>query len=112
MTTEPFTVINVADGDALGWARLTTGEQEILLATSSGQAIRFSEDSVRPMGLPASGVLGIKLDDETDGIVGMDLVMPNSFVWSITDNGLAKATPIEEYPLQNRYCLLYTSRCV
>jgi len=103
VTTEPFTVINVAEGDSLGWARVTTGEQEVLLATSSGQAIRFSEESVRPMGLPASGVLGIKLEDETDGIVGMDVVTANSFLWSITDNGLAKATPIEEYPLQNRY---------
>lgn len=103
VTTEPFTIINVADDDALGWARATTGAQEVLLATSSGQAIRFSEDSVRPMGLPASGVMGIKLDSETDGVVGMDLVAPKAFLLSITDNGLAKATPIDDYPLQNRY---------
>ncbi len=103
VTTEPFTVMNVAEDDALGWARLTTGAQEILLATSSGLAIRFGEDSVRPMGLPASGVMGIKLDNETDGVVGMDLVSANGFLWSITDNGLAKATPIDDYPLQNRY---------
>ena len=103
VTTEPFTVINVADDDALGWARLTNGAQEVLLATSSGLAIRFSEDSVRPMGLPASGVMGIKLDSETDGVVGMDLVAPDGYLWSITDNGLAKATPINDYPLQNRY---------
>ncbi len=103
VTTEAFTVINVADDDALGWARVTSGAQEVLLATSSGQAIRFSEDSVRPMGLPASGVMGIKLDSETDGVVGMDIVAPNAFLWSITDNGLAKATPIDDYPLQNRY---------
>ncbi len=103
VTTEPFTVINVADDDALGWARLTNGAQEVLLATSSGLAIRFSEDSVRPMGLPASGVMGIKLDSETDGVVGMDLVAPDGYLWSITDNGLAKATPIDDYPLQNRY---------
>ena len=102
VTTEPFTVINVAEDDALGWARVTTGAQEVLLSTSSGLAIRFSEDSVRPMGLPASGVMGIKLD-ETDGVVGMDLVAPGGFLWSITDNGLAKATPIDDYPLQNRY---------
>ena len=103
VTTEPFTIMNVAEDDALGWARMTTGENEVLLATSSGLAIRFSEDTVRPMGLPAAGVMGIKLDNETDGVVGMDLVAPNSFLWSITDNGLAKATPIDEYPLQNRY---------
>ncbi len=103
VTADPFIVINVAEDDALGWAKITSGDQEVLLATSSGQAIRFNEDAVRPMGLPASGVLGIKLDSDTDGIIGMDIVTPNSFVWSITDNGLAKATPIEEYPLQNRY---------
>ncbi len=103
VTTDPFTVINVAEDDALGWARRTTGEDEVLLATSGGQAIRFSEEAVRPMGLPASGVLGIKLDGETDGLVGMEIFRPDSFVFSITDNGLAKATPIDEYPVQNRY---------
>ncbi|WP_374686665.1 DNA gyrase subunit A [Promineifilum sp.] len=103
VTTEPFAVMNVAEDDALGWARVTSGEQEILLVTSSGQAIRFSEDSVRPMGLPAAGVMGIKLDSEEDGIVGMDVVTPGGFLWSITENGLAKATPLEDYPLQNRY---------
>jgi DNA gyrase subunit A len=103
VTAEPFTVMNVADDDMLGWARVTTGEDEIILVTSSGQAIRFSEDTVRPMGLPASGVMGIKMDSETDGVIGMDLFVPESFLWSITDNGLAKATPLTEYPLQNRY---------
>ena len=103
VTTEPFTVMNVAEDAALGWARVTSGENEVLLATSSGMAIRFAEDSVRPMGLPAAGVMGIKLDSETEGVVGMDLVAPKGFLWSITDNGLAKATPIEDYPLQNRY---------
>ena len=103
VTTEPFTVINVAEDDALGWARMTSGTHEVLLSTSSGMTIRFSEDSVRPMGLPASGVMGIKLDSETDGVVGMDLVAAGGFLWSITDNGLAKATPIDDYPLQNRY---------
>jgi DNA gyrase subunit A len=103
VTTDPFVIINVADNDSLGWARLTAGNQEVLLATSSGQAIRFNEETVRPMGLPAAGVLGIKIDSDTDGVIGMDIVSPDSFVWSITDNGLAKASPIDEYPLQNRY---------
>jgi DNA gyrase subunit A len=103
VTTDPFVIINVADNDSLGWARLTTGNREVLLATSSGQAIRFNEETVRPMGLPAAGVLGIKIDSDTDGVIGMDIVTPDSFVWSITDNGLAKASPIDEYPLQNRY---------
>ncbi len=103
VTAEPFTVINVAEDDALGWAKLTDGAQEVILATSGGMAIRFSEETVRPMGLPASGVMGIKFDNDTEGIVGMDLVQSGDFVFSITDNGFAKATPVEEYPLQNRY---------
>ena len=103
VTSDPFTLINVAEDDALGWARVTLGNQEVFLATSSGQAIRFNEETVRPMGLPAAGVLGIKLDSETDGVIGMDVVGEEVFVWSITDNGLAKATPVEDYPLQNRY---------
>jgi DNA gyrase subunit A len=103
VTAESFPVMNVAEDDALGWARITTGDDELLLVTSSGQAIRFSEDSVRPMGLPAAGVMGIKLDSETDGVVGMDIYVPDGFLWSVTDNGLAKATPVTDYPLQNRY---------
>jgi DNA gyrase subunit A len=58
---------------------------------------------VRPMGLPAGGVMGIKLDDEADGIVAVELVAPGSLVWSVTDDGLAKATPINQYPTQGRY---------
>jgi DNA gyrase subunit A len=103
ITSAPFTVINVADTDALGWARLTRGQDEVILFTAAGQVIRFQEETVRPMGLPAGGVLGIKLADEADGIVGMELAQAGSYAWSITDNGLAKATLLEQYPVQGRY---------
>jgi DNA gyrase subunit A len=103
ITGEPFVVINVAEGDSLGWAKLTTGEDQIMLATAAGQAIRFKEEEVRAMGLPAGGVLGIKLADEADGLVGMDVVQSEGYLWSITDNGLAKATPMAEYPTQGRH---------
>lgn len=102
ITTTPFTVMRVEEGDSLGWARLTTGENEVLLATAAGQLIRFKEDEVRPMGLPAGGVAGIKLQDETDGVIGVELAQPETFIWSISDNGFAKASPIEEYPTQGR----------
>ena len=52
ITSDPFVVMNVQDDDALGWAKLTTGEDEVILATALGQAIRFDESEVRPMGLP------------------------------------------------------------
>ncbi len=100
---EPFEVMNVPENDALGWARLTTGEDEVILATAAGQVIRFKEDSVRPMGLPAGGVMGIKLAGDTDGVIGMDVVDSEGYIWSITDNGLAKASPLSQYPTQGRY---------
>jgi DNA gyrase subunit A len=103
ISSETFTVINVSDEDSLGWASLTDGDKEVLLATASGQVIRFVEESVRPMGLNAGGVMGIKMADDSDGIVAMDLVRPDTHVWSITDNGLAKATAMSQYPTQGRY---------
>lgn len=103
ITSDPFTVINVADDDSLGWARFTNGGEDVVLVSASGQAIRFKEDDVRPMGLPAGGVNGIKLANEMDGLIHMGVVEENSFLWSMTDNGLEKATPINEYPTQGRY---------
>ncbi|MBK9053505.1 MAG: DNA gyrase subunit A [Chloroflexi bacterium] len=102
ITTTPYTIMRVDDGDALGWAKLTTGDNEIMLGTAAGQLIRFKEEDVRPMGLPAGGVAGIKLQDEADGVIGVELARPETFVWSISDNGFAKATAIEEYPVQGR----------
>jgi DNA gyrase subunit A len=103
ITSQPFTVMNVPDEDALGWAELTSGEDEVMLATAAGQAIRFKEEEVRPSGLPAGGVYGIKLANEADGVIAMSVVDPAGYLWSITDNGLAKATPMSEYPTQGRH---------
>lgn len=103
ITTDIFTVMNVSDDDMLGWVRITTGEDEVFLATRSGQLIRFDENDVRSMGLPAGGVNGIKLGGDSDGICMMDVVQPDGYVWSVTNNGLAKATLMEEYPQQKRY---------
>jgi DNA gyrase subunit A len=103
ITTTPFSVINVADDDALGWAKATSGSDEIFLATALGQVIRFKEEEVRPMGLSAAGVMGIKLANDLDGVIAMDVVQPDAYLWSITNNGMAKATPLEQYPLQGRY---------
>ena len=103
ITSEPFVVINVAEDDALGWAAVTSGEDEVLLVTALGQAIRFKEEEVRPMGLPAGGVMGIKLASDVDGVVAMSVVDPAAYLWSITDNGLAKVTELSQYPTQGRY---------
>ncbi len=103
ITSAPFTVMNVTKHDSLGWARLTQGEQELILVTAAGQAIRFREETVRPMGLPAGGVMGVKLADEADGVVAMEVVNPDAYLWSITDNGLARATQLKAYPTQGRH---------
>jgi len=103
ITSNPFVVINVPDDDALGWAQLTSGENEVILSTASGQTIRFTEQEVRPMGLPAGGVMGIKMENDTDGLVGLDIFNEEGYLWSITDNGLAKTTPLSAYPRQGRY---------
>ncbi len=107
ITSNPFTVIGIGKDDALGWAKLSTNDGDIMLATSAGQLIRFDETKVRSTGLAAGGVIGIKLADDSDGVVAMELITPeiirkNPYVWSVTDNGLARATPLSKYPKQGR----------
>jgi len=97
-----FTVMSVDDGDELGWAALTWGDQEVLLVTRRGQAIRFSEKNVRPMGLPAGGVMGIKLG-EGDRVVAMDVVQGRGSLFVATSAGYGKWTSLAEYPTQRRY---------
>ena len=97
-----FTVMSVDEGDELGWAALTRGDQEVLLVTRKGQAIRFSEEDVRPMGLPAGGVMGIKLG-RGDQVVAMDLVRARASLFVVTSAGYGKWTPLAEYPAQGRY---------
>jgi DNA gyrase subunit A len=89
-------------GDELGWARLTHGDQEIILVTEQGQALRFGEDEVRPMGRSAGGVNAIKLSGN-DRVASMDVVKPGAELLVITKNGFGKRTPLTEYPAQGRY---------
>lgn len=102
ISSNAFKVMNVGDGEELGWASYTTGENEILLVTAQGQAIRFSENDVRPTGLPSGGMRGIKLAGQKDQVVGANVVVENQYVWTITDNGLALIAPAAEFPTQGR----------
>lgn len=101
MSSNAFTVMNVGDS-ALGWVFPTSGQDEILLVSFQGQAIRFNEDEVRPTGLPAGGMRGIKLAEQRDSVIGAAVVRPDEYVWTITDNGLAKISALSEYPAQGR----------
>jgi DNA gyrase subunit A len=101
-SAQPFTLSRVNDGDALRWALLTDGTKEILLAASSGFAIRFKEEEVRPMGLVAAGVNGIKLGIG-DEVVGADVMPARGEIFMIASDGKAKRVPVNDFPTQGRY---------
>jgi DNA gyrase subunit A len=95
-------VMGFDNGDTLFEAFLTPGDGEVVLVSSAGQAIRFTEDSVRPMGLPAAGVMGMKLGDK-DQLVGAGLVKSRGDLVIVTTQGFGKRTGLEEFPPQGRY---------
>ncbi len=95
-------VMNVDDADELAWVHVSSGKQEIILVTEQGKAIRFAENDVRPMGLAAGGVLGIKLSAD-DRLVGADLVKSRANLLVVTRAGYGKWTALTEYPTQKRY---------
>ena len=101
-TGHSFTLVKVKDEDKLGWIRLTDGKAEILLVTADGIAIRFHEDEVRPMGLVAAGVGGIKLGAR-DVVIGMELIPRRGDILFLTSDGKAKRVAIDQFPRQGRY---------
>ncbi len=96
-----FTAINVDEADTLEWVRMTAGGGEVVLVTVQGQAIRFAEEEVRPMGLNAGGVRGISLDAR-DAVAGMDVVVERRDLLVLSENGYAKRTVLSQYPTQGR----------
>ncbi len=95
-------VMGLDEDDSLLTAFITTGNDEVVLASSAGQAIRFTEESVRPMGLPAGGVMGMKLAVK-DVLAGAGPVKPRGDLMIITDKGYGKRVGLEQFPVQGRY---------
>jgi DNA gyrase subunit A len=93
--------ITLEDNDELDWVRATTGSQEIILVTERGQALRFSERQVRPMGRPAAGVAGIRLK-EGDAVTSAEVVDPDGDLLIVTAKGYGKRTPLKEYSPKGR----------
>lgn len=93
--------ISLEDGDELIAARLTLGENELLMASSKGKCIRFHEKTVRAMGRTAGGVKSMKIDAD-DYIVDMSVIRENEAVMTITRNGYGKLTDVNEYRVQGR----------
>ncbi len=97
--------IGVRDGDSLIQARLTNGNNQLILAVRSGKAIRFPESTVRDMGRTASGVRGIKLQDANDAVIGMVCVDPDvekTTILVVSEKGFGKRTYLEDYRITNR----------
>ncbi len=97
-----FILAKVNDGDRLGWVRLTDGKSEILLMTALGMAIRFTENDIRPMGLVAAGVMGIKLQQD-DEVVGVELLKRTTEIFMVATDGSAKRVTAAQFPVQGRY---------
>lgn len=102
--TNGVNAITVREGDELLEARLTNGHHHIMLAIRSGRAIRFPEESVRPMGRTASGVRGIKLADEkSDYVIGMITIEDQEKnILVVSEKGYGKRSDIEDYRITNR----------
>lgn len=93
--------VNLDEGDELSWVRLTGGENDLLVATRLGMAIRFNESDVRSMGRAARGVKAIALRDG-DEVVGMSILRPNGLVLTVSETGFGRLSPIDDYSLQRR----------
>jgi DNA gyrase subunit A len=102
-SSQSFVLVRVNEGDRLISVGLTDNKtKEILLVTAQGMAIRFKEDDVRPMGLVAAGVNGMKLE-EKDEVVGMEILPASGDIFLLASDGKAKRVEEKEFPKQGRY---------
>jgi DNA gyrase subunit A len=99
---EGIIAVNLKEGDEVVRVRPTSGKDDILLITRKGKAIRFNEDKARPMGRTATGVIGIRLDDD-DEIVACDVISdPGADLLLVTSGGYGKRTKLSHFPLKGR----------
>lgn len=99
--TSGLIAINLDEGDELKWIGMTNGENEIIISTSQGQAIRFHEKDARPMGRVSRGVRGIRLR-AGDHVIGMDIVQEDSYVFVISEFGYGKRTKVSQFTAHKR----------
>ena len=94
--------VNIRDDDELIAVRRTSGHDDIIMASRSGQAARFSEDQVRPMGRDTSGVRGMNVAQRGNAVLAMDVARDDQELLVVTENGYGKRTPIPDYPVKGR----------
>jgi DNA gyrase subunit A len=93
--------MNLNKGDELGWARLTNGDDEIIIVSQQGQALRYHETEIRAMGRQAAGVRAIRLRSG-DLVASMDVIDPDDDLLVVTANGYGKRSSLSEYPVKGR----------
>jgi DNA gyrase subunit A len=94
--------INIRDDDELIAVRRTSGHDDIIIVSRSGQAARFSEDRVRSMGRDTSGVRGMNVSQKGNSVLAMDVARDDQELLVVTENGYGKRTPISDYPVKGR----------
>jgi DNA gyrase subunit A len=94
--------IKIRDDDELVAVRRTSGDDDIIMVSRSGQAARFREDEARPMGRDTGGVRGMNVSRGDNHVLAMDVVRPDTELLVVTENGYGKRTDIEEYPRKGR----------
>jgi DNA gyrase subunit A len=99
--TSGLNAIKLDEGDELKWIRITSGENEVIISTAQGQAIRFHEKDARPMGRVSRGVRGIRLR-AGDQVIGMDIVEDESFIFVISEFGYGKRTKVNQFTAHKR----------
>ena len=94
--------ITINDSDELAWVDVSTGEDDIIIATSQGKIARFHETDVRPMGRDAAGVIAIRLARVGDFVVSMSVVQPDADILVLTETGYGKRVPLTEFRTMHR----------
>ena len=94
--------IKIREGDELVGVELTSGDDDLLLISKSGQAARFSEEQARPMGRGTSGVKGMKVEGKDNRVLALNVARDDAELLIVTENGFGKRTSLSEYPVKNR----------
>ena len=94
--------ITIADADELAWVDVSSGQDDVIIATSQGKIARFHEADVRAMGRDAAGVIGIRLARAGDYVVGMSVVQPDADILVLTETGYGKRVPLTEFRAMHR----------
>lgn len=93
--------LELNEGDELAWVKMTDGNDDVIIATQKGMAIRFRETDVRPMGRQARGVKALSLK-ESDSVVGMSVIDENKYVLTVSETGYGRLSSPDDYRVQSR----------